>query len=471
MDTPSASLDSPEALRAELERLQVREKHLQNDLAVTRQESEDSTLHYLETLSALQQRNQELESLKNNLENLVEARTRELRQSQEHLLHMQRVELIGALAGGIAHDFNNILFAIIGYAEMAIEDVPREHPASEKLGAILKACHRAKDLVKHILTFSRQEKSEQRPVLVSPIIQEVVRMLRASVPSSVEIRYGYDRKDLVILGDPTELHQVVMNLGTNAADALRDKGGVLDIRTRRVEPADADLARFPMMRRQPYLHILVQDTGVGIDPAVLPKIFTPFFTTKPPGKGTGLGLAVAQSIAERYGGFIHVESELGKGSAFHVYLPELKGSEAPVPDHDTPVPGGHERILFVDDEPGLVDMARAMLSGLGYEVVALTSSAEALNLFLADPDRFDLALLDHTMPGLSGLDLARMMLRKRPRLPVVLCTGYSDAVTEEQVAAAGLAAFHYKPLVKRELAESIRAALDKAAQPRPQPGA
>ncbi len=465
MDNSTDKPLSSAELLAELEGYRIRERHLQNDLAITRQESEESTLHYLETLSTLQGRNQELEALKNNLERLVEERTRELRESQEQLLRMQRVELLGALAGGIAHDFNNILFAIIGYGEMALEDLPRGHPASEKLDAVIKAAQRAKDLVKHILTLSRQEKSEQRPVLVAPVIQEVVRMLRSTLPPAMEIRYCFDRKDLVIFGEPVELHQVVMNLGANAVDALRGSGGIIEIRTRRVEPADAEMLRFPMMQRRPYLHIEVQDNGAGIAPEIFSRLFLPFFTTKQPDKGTGLGLTVAQSIVERSGGFMRVESKLGKGASFHVYWPELQNNHEPLPDRDTPAPGGAERILFVDDEPGLAEMAAAMLSGLGYTVQAFTSSSEALAGFLEDPSRFDLALLDYTMPGLSGLDLARIILQKRPRMPVVLCTGYSDALTNEQIKAAGLAAFHYKPLFRRELAISLRAALDKAKGP------
>ncbi len=465
MNKSQTQPESLESLRAELELLRVREKHLQNDLAVTRHENEDATLHYLQTLSDLQKRNQELEELKNSLESLVEARTSELRESQAHLLHLQRVELIGALAGGIAHDFNNILFAIIGYAEMAAEDVADDNEAAEKIAAILKACNRAKDLVKHILNFSKQEKIENRPVLVFPIMQEAVRMLRASVAQGVEIRHVYETRDTMILGDPTELHQIIMNLGLNAADAIGEQSGLVEIRTSRVEPSDAELAGFPNIRPMRYVLMSVKDNGSGIEPAALPKLFTPFFTTKSTanGRGTGLGLAVAKSIIERYGGFIDVESEPGKGACFKVFIPELMAVSQPEDSDDEPIPGGNERVLFVDDEPGLSDVACAVLSSLGYDVTALASSAEALELFTDDPNRFDLAILDQAMPDISGLELARMLLRKRPDLPVLLCTGYSNALTAEQMKAAGLAALLYKPLVRRELAESIRSVLERAS--------
>lgn len=463
MDKSRRQAESFEALRAELELLRVREKHLQNDLAVTRQENEDATLHYLQTLSDLQKRNRELEELKGNLESLVEARTSELRESQAHLLHLQRVELIGALAGGIVHDFNNILFAIIGYAEMAAEDVAGDAEAAWKIGSILKACNRARDLVKHILSFSKQEKIESRPVLVSPIVQEAIKMLRAAVASRVEICHVYDARDLVVLGDPTELHQIIMNLGLNAADAIGEKGGLVEIRTARVVPSEMDIARSPSLAPMPYVLLSVVDNGSGIDPSVMKQLFTPFFTTKSNGKGrgTGLGLAVAKGIVERCGGLIDVESKLGKGTAFHVYLPELKAEAQPEESVEDPIPCGNERILFVDDEPGLADVACAVLSSLGYDVTALASSAEALRVFGADPGRFDLAILDHAMPNMNGLELARVLLRSRPDLPVLLCTGYSSFVTIEQVKAAGLAALLYKPLVRRELAESIRSALDR----------
>lgn len=380
------------------------------------------------------------------------------------LRQAQKMEAIGTLAGGIAHDFNNILTAIFGYAEMARYKTSEDSNVRRDLDQVLTACNRAKDLVRQILTFSRQGEQERRPVELRPIIKETLKLLRASLPSTIEInqdillRSGEDR----VLADPTQIHQVLMNLCSNAADAMLSSGGALEV-TLDQQDVDEDQARhFPGLHPGRHVRICVKDTGHGMDPEIMEHIFEPFYTTKGLGKGTGMGLAVVHGIVRNHNGAITVSSEVGQGSVFAVLLPQLEHTVVQTPGMTAePLPKGHETILLVDDEPALVSLGQQMLESLGYRVTTKTSSLGALELFRADPDRFDLVITDMTMPHLTGAGLTRELLAIRPNLPIILCTGFSELIDAEKARSLGVREYLMKPFVLRSMAESVRRALDE----------
>ncbi|MCX5846745.1 MAG: PAS domain S-box protein [Deltaproteobacteria bacterium] len=382
---------------------------------------------------------------------------------ESHLSHAQKMEAIGTLAGGIAHDFNNILSAILGYTEMALGAMDKNSPLRRYLDQVYKAGERARDLVKQILDFSRQSDQKPRPLRVSPIIKEVLKLLRASLPTTITIRQDIQSDLDTVFADPTQIHQIMMNLCTNAVHAMREKKGELNIRLVPVEIKDSDALSIqhgvtPGM----YLKLTVSDTGHGIDPVIVERIFDPFFTTKKQGEGTGLGLSVVYGIIKSYGGTINVKSEVGKGTEFRVHLPLLVDAEGEreekVAAH---IVGGEECILFVDDEEALVNLGKDMLTGLGYQVVGRTSSLEALELFRSRPDRFDLVITDMTMPNMTGIELTQEIMRIQPGIPVILCTGFSEAITPEKAKALGLREFIMKPIIKNQIASAIRQVLDK----------
>jgi PAS domain S-box-containing protein len=379
----------------------------------------------------------------------------------ETQLHQaQKMEAIGTLAGGIAHDFNNILAAIMGYAEMALYDVPEGTQGRRNLEQVLKAGYRGKDLVKQIITFSRRSEQERRPMRVSPIAKETLKLLRASLPTTIEIRQHIEAQPGMVLADPTHIHQVLMNLCSNAAYAMREKGGVLEIRLSDVDVSSDGAASHLALDPGPYVKLSVSDTGHGMDLATIERIFDPFFTTKKPGEGTGMGLAVVHGIVKSCGGAIVVDSDPGKGSIFEVFLPRIEGDPLPEVDSAASTATGNERILFVDDEEDLVDMARQMLERLGYSVVATTNSLEALEAFKAQPDQFALVITDQTMPHMTGADLAKELLRIRPDIPVILCTGFSEVIDAEEAKTLGIREFVMKPFATREIAEITRHVLD-----------
>ncbi|MBW2101889.1 MAG: response regulator, partial [Deltaproteobacteria bacterium] len=346
-------------------------------------------------------------------------RAREERARLERRLRQsEKMEAIGTLAGGIAHDFNNILYAVIGYTELSMDEVGEGHPAWCFLEEVLRAAQRAKDLVGQILTFSRQGPDERRPVRVDTVVREAMGLLRASIPSTIEIRQEIETEALVT-ADPVRLHQVVVNLCTNAAQAMEEKGGTLTVRLEEKPEVPSRLGPAP----GPYLLLTVEDTGPGMPEKVLDRVFEPFFTTKDRGKGTGMGLSVVHGIVEGYGGTVTAQSEPGKGAVFRVYLPAT-GSGAETGDSDDvkcPVPMGRgERILFVDDEEALVALGQRMIESLGYRVTTRVSSLEALELFRASPSRFDAVVTDLTMPHMKGDELAREITRIRRDIPVIL---------------------------------------------------
>lgn len=387
-------------------------------------------------------------------------------QLEQQLCLAQKMEAIATLAGGIAHDFNNILAAIITNTEMALDSAQEEAALKEHLALVLKAGLRAKNLVKQILTLSRQGEEERKPVRIELIVKECLKLLRASLPATIEISHPPTQGLGLVLADPTQVHQVVMNLCTNAADAMRNNGGVLNIQLANVNLPSDNPGGSPELPEGAYLRLTVADTGHGMDRKIMDRIFDPFFTTKGPGRGTGLGLSVVHGIVRNHGGGITFTSEPDRGTTFHVFLPRSDHAEG-LPEESSPGPvvGGKERILFLDDEEALVHANQKILERLGYEVVAGTDSLEALEVFRAQPERFDLIITDQTMPHMTGDNLARKILQLRPDIPIILCTGFgqasSGALTEAAARAIGIREVVRKPVERSEMARIIRRVLDE----------
>ena len=377
---------------------------------------------------------------------------------QAQLNQAQKMEAIGVLAGGIAHDFNNILSAIMGFTEMARDDSEPGSQIVKDLDKVLTSAHRAKDLVKQILAFSRQTNVDRIPVKIQQMVKESLKMLRASIPTTIAIIENIDAQCGTVLADLTQIHQIVMNLCTNAYHAMEYTGGVLSIVVKTTciaSPLSFFETQIPLGE---YVELTVSDTGSGIGPDIIDKIFDPYFTTKGIGKGTGMGLAITHGIIKGYGGAITVESALGKGSTFHVYFPVIK-EEAKETAESAAAPTGKGRILFVDDEDVIVEMGNDMLQRLGYTVTAHHRSIEALAAFMDEPSQFDLVITDQTMPGLTGVELARRLLLVRPELPIILCTGFSSLINEESAKAIGIKGFALKPLTKSSLAQLVSSLL------------
>ncbi len=382
--------------------------------------------------------------------------------AEAKLQQAMKMEAIGTLAGGIAHDFNNILSTVIGYAELSLLDSEQNSVISGNLNEILKAGLRAKDLVKQILTFARQSHEDPKPVIVSVIAKESLKFIRASIPATIEIKQIIE-SDSLIMADPTQIHQMFMNLFTNAAQAMEENGGTLKVELKDVTLDMNFLKEHQNLRPGKYLEIKVSDTGHGIPQQIIKSIFEPYFTTKSPGEGTGLGLALIHGIVKNCRGEILVESEVGKGSTFIVYLPILKerGVEVTEIREIEELPVGNERIMVIDDEPTIANVVGQNLKGLGYEVSIRTSGIDALELFRNKPDFFDLIITDLTMPNMTGDKLAVELKKIRPDIPVILCTGYSKNYSDKAVSKIGINAFIYKPIVKADLAKIVRKVLDE----------
>ena len=376
---------------------------------------------------------------------------------QEHLRQAQKMEAIGTLAGGIAHDFNNILFAILGYAELALQDLPDQGPFRQKLEAIHSAGLRARNLVAQVLTFSRRDAQVRSPINLDIMLEDALKLLRPAIPSTIEIRKQIDAKGC-ILGDPSRINQIIMNLCTNAYQEMEKEGGVLGIclsEVRITKRTDGS-ARVPAGE---YVKLTVSDTGAGIPAEHLERIFDPYFTTKPKGKGTGLGLAVVLGIVRSHGGTIQVESRMGQGTRFDLYFPL---AEAPVEEKEAEAyqaSGGDERILLVDDELELLNMEKEMLSRMGYAVTTMNDPAEALKLFAGQPSYYDLVITDMAMPKMTGDTLAGELLRIRPDIAVILCTGFNEFTSPEEAAKMGIKGYLTKPVSARRLSNTIRKAL------------
>ncbi len=379
---------------------------------------------------------------------------------EARLQQAQKMEAIGALAGGIAHDFNNILGPILGYVELMQEELPEDSPQQDRLNQVLNAAGRAKDLVKQILTFSRQDELEVKPLKVQLLVKEALKLIRSSLPTTIKIRQTIDNECGLVMADPTQVHQIIMNLITNAYHAMQETGGTLEVGLDEVDLTSEEITD-PEIDPGPYACLTVADSGIGMEKSTLERIFDPYFTTKEKGKGTGLGLAVVHGIVKSCGGHITADSEPGKGSCFRVYLPRIeKKVETRIPEARKAVPRGTERILLVDDDEQIIRIMRQILESLGYHVTARTSSLEALALFQNKSEEIDLVITDMTMPNMRGDQLARRLLAIRPDLPVIICTGFSEQINEQKAKAMGIGGFVMKPMVKSEIAMAIRKVLD-----------
>ena len=414
-----------------------------------------NALESLEFYSLLRNQNE-------TLEKMVEERTQTLAKYERQLQQVLKIQAIGTLAGGIAHDFNNILFPIVGYTELTMDEVPEDSVAHNNLAEVLKAAHRAKGLVQQILTFSRQSGQERKPIKVQSIIKEALNLLRASIPASIDIIHKIDDDGRPVMGDATQIHQVIMNLCTNAYHAMQDKGGTLEVILSEVDIGYEETIEKIGMQPGKHLQLLVKDEGCGMDAAVLSRIFEPYYTTKEQGKGTGLGLSVIHGIVKNHRGDIIVASLPGKGTTFKVYFPIIE--DADIVTEFEPSNGaakGSERILLIDDEEQIVSMEQQMLENLGYQVTARTDSIEALSEFSKQPQNFDLVITDMTMPHMTGDELAQKLLDIKPDIPVILCTGFNEDITEEKAMSMGIQKFVMKPVIKNDLATTIRTVLDQ----------
>ncbi|MDK9707131.1 MAG: response regulator [Desulforhopalus sp.] len=378
------------------------------------------------------------------------------------LRRRHKMEAIGTLAGGIAHDFNNILAAVLGYADMALADIPVWSPARRQIQEVLKAGNRAKDLVKQILAFSRKEEQHRQPINLNALIVEAVVFLRATIPTTIDIMLDLAPGCGNIQGDQTQIHQVLMNLCTNASQAMENQGGTLTIALREVQLFDEDLDPAGNLKPGKFVLLTISDTGSGIPEKYLERIFDPYFTTKEFGKGSGMGLAVAHGIVKSHDGMIRVTNKPGEGAAFSLFFPRIDAVAEKTEETDAEHQTGNERILVVDDDPSIAKMLEIVLSRHGYSVHSITSSTKALEVFRSDPGAFDLVLTDMTMPELTGDNLAEEIRRIRPDVPIILCTGYSRQIDDNQARAMGIRAFLMKPVDLRELAATVRRLIDES---------
>ncbi|WP_051305509.1 PAS domain-containing hybrid sensor histidine kinase/response regulator [Desulfogranum mediterraneum] len=383
------------------------------------------------------------------------------RTNLERQLHQaMKMEAIGTLAGGIAHDFNNILAAILGFGQIVREKLPAESPLSHDINQILRAGNRAADLVKQILTFSRQGQEELQPMQLQPIVKEVAKLLRSTLPTTIELEVSVDSGCGTVLADATQVHQVLLNLCTNAQQAIGHDYGRITIRLEERSMAEAVYGvDGKLIEPGRYLELAVQDSGPGMSKELQRKIFDPFFTTKGPVQGTGLGLSVTLGIVTKHNGAIVVNSESGSGTVMKIYLPVTETCFQPVQEEGLEPYGGDEHILLVDDEPLLVEILERSLGGIGYQVTSFLSSQEALHFFQSNPDTIDLVVTDMTMPVMTGAALAREILALRPEMKIILCTGYSDSLNQAKAESIGISALVDKPVVGWELAKIIRESL------------
>jgi PAS domain S-box-containing protein len=381
---------------------------------------------------------------------------------EEELFQARKMEAIGTLAGGIAHDFNNILAAILGYTELIKLSLPADSPLENDLDQIVLAGNRATDLIKQILTFSRKKKQQKEALEIHQTVKEAIKMMRSSLPTSIDIQENINELSGFVCADPTNIHQIILNLFTNGFHAIGNEQGTLQVSLNPVIISSEQVADKPGIRPGTFAELIVQDSGPGIDDITMSRIFDPYFTTKEQGAGTGLGLAVIHGIVEDYKGFIEVESVEGQGTAFHIFLPTLKEKKAKKNKKTatTPLPKGNERILFVDDEVDITRISHSLLSNLGYKVTVETQSVRALKKFQQDPSAFDLLITDHTMPELTGRDFARSILEMRPDLPIILCTGYTAAFSEQEALQLGIKKYIIKPISTKTLARVVREVLD-----------
>ncbi|HPO11867.1 MAG TPA: response regulator [Candidatus Hydrogenedentes bacterium] len=429
-----------------------------------RQRAEESLRHAFDSLERrVAERTADLTRTNEQLQQEMAERQRaeqDKARLESQLIQGQKMQAIGTLAGGIAHDFNNILSSILGFSELALRKLEPNSPFQRHFNEILKAGNRAKELVRQILIFSRQTDQERTAVHVHLIAKETLALLRASTPANIEVRAYIDANAGAVFADPGQMHQVFLNLCTNAQHAMRITGGVLELR---VEPIRVDIPIHTPhgdLESGEYVRLSVSDTGHGMDAQTIERIFEPFFTTKGVGEGTGMGLAILHGIVTSLKGVVAVESQVGKGSLFQVYLPRYQGEE-PAKGVAMEVLRGSEHILVLDDEPQLVGLWTEMLGQLGYQITPFCDSLAALQCFRDAPFKFDLVLMDQMMPGMTGMQVAQAMLKERPDLPIILATGFSESVSPEDAREAGIRDFVYKPILGNELGLAVRKALDK----------
>jgi PAS domain S-box-containing protein len=383
----------------------------------------------------------------------------------ERLRQAQKMEAIGTLAGGIAHDFNNILSAVFGYTELTLRNPNCDHKSRSNLNQILSAASRARDLVKQILMFSKKADENREPLQIHLVIEEAVSLINKTIPSTVAINLDINQNTGMVLANATQIHQVVMNLCTNAYHSLPEQGGNIDISLQPVDVDHVDAAQNLNLRKGRYAQFTVTDTGSGMTQLTISRIFDPFFTTKPQGKGTGMGLALVHGIVQHHDGVIDVESEVGKGTTFKVFFPLTTdtAAEEKCPVERPPDIEGDEHILFVDDEPMLAELGSESLKSFGYKVTSTTSAKEALELFQTNPDNYNLIVTDQTMPEISGDILAKRVISIRSDIPVIICTGHSAVLNAEKAQAIGVKALLMKPLEQDKLVKTVRKILDERA--------
>ena len=384
----------------------------------------------------------------------------DLKKIEARLRQTRKIEAMGTLAGGIAHDFNNLLAVVLGFTELGLDQVDRDSLLHDNLTAVLKAGYRAKDLVKQILTFSHHAEQEFKPIHINPLVQDAVRMLRSTLPVSIEIDTDIDSDIHTVIGDATQIHQIILNLGSNAAHAMSENGGVLKLTLDTTDTRQGvGLPNLELIESR-YVRITVSDTGCGISKKDLDIVFDPYFTTKEKGKGTGLGLSVVHGIVKAHSGIITVDSEVNRGSQFQVYLPIAKGmGTVDTVKRDKQAPGGKEHLLVVDDEPQIVAMQRMRLERLGYSVTDFTDSREAWKAFQSEPETYDLVITDMTMPHMTGDELAEKIKGLRSDIPILLCTGYNENINETHTPQMPIDRYLWKPVEQAVMAKVIREVL------------
>jgi len=399
----------------------------------------------------------------NMMLNAIEETSQQVRELERQLSHARKMEAIGKLAGGIAHDFNNILSAVHGFTTLAQREIPADSKTWDNLKEVITACNRAKVLIQRILTFSRTSDKKRQPVKLKLIVEEALRLIQPSLPSTIELRKVFEDGDSTIIGDPAQLHQVLINLCVNAVDAMKGRGGTLSV-SLSFPGCDSTLLGGKKAAPSNFVKLSISDTGIGIPPSVLPKIFDPFFTTKESGEGTGMGLSIVHGIVKDHGGDITVETAIHNGSTFEIFLPLAKYAVSEDEHFETAWQKSDSKethILFIDDEEPLVRLAKQMIEEFGYSVTAVSDSSQALSLIQQNPSKFDLVITDQTMPRVTGEMILKVTKKMRPDLPVIVLTGYSEDLSEEKAYAAGCDKFLMKPVAPENLRKAISALINK----------
>lgn len=383
-------------------------------------------------------------------------------QLEHYVRRQQKLEAVGTLASGIAHDLNNILVPITVNTELVMLELPEDSKHYYYLQEVINAAHRGKELVRQVISFSRPHEIKRQAVNPVPILRETYKFLRASLPETIKTRYTIKTEKCFIKADPTHIHQILMNVCSNAAHAMQEGGGELAIELQKITFQQQDTEKYPDIKPGNYLMLTISDTGCGMSPEIIDNIFDPFFTTKKEGEGTGMGLSIVHGIVKSYGGAILLYSEPGKGTTMHIIIPLLhqENGDEETSDRDREIPRGNEKILFVDDDPAVVESGKNMLERLGYDVTGITSSIKALELFQENQKYFDLIVTDQTMPDMTGAELVHEIKKTRSDIPVIICTGYASQVNEERIKEIGVQQLLMKPFTTRSLARAVRQTLD-----------